>query len=105
MNSPTSAETLKKHLKEETAPMSWSDLIPFFARGQLIAVGPKLDLLDVAVAVSQDNLAQVEKWMQGGDVLRVDDTLAKEWNDKEPQLLTVVIAPWVLAQEIVEATH
>ena len=91
-------DNLKEHLRGETAPMSWTDLAPFFARGQLIAVAPTLDLLDVAVAMSRDRRSDFEHWMLSGEVKLVDDALAQIWNDQPPTLLAVVIAPWVLVQ-------
>jgi hypothetical protein len=92
------ADELKYHLLKETAPLSWPELAPFFARGQLIAVAESLNFLEVAIAISKDNSADFQRWMAAGEVRLVDDALAQQWNDTQPTLLTVVIAPWVLAQ-------
>lgn len=105
MAADADGDSLKAHLREETAPMSWPDLAPFFARGQLIAVAPTLDLLDVAVAMSQDRRSDVERWLTAGDVRRVDDELAMHWHQQQPHLMTVVIAPWVLVQVMAQAQH
>ena len=98
-------ENLKQHLRGETAPMSWADLAPFFARGQLIVVSPLLDLLDVAVAMSRDRRESFERWMASGEVKLVDDALATIWTDQPPTLLAVVIAPWVLVQTLPAQSH
>jgi hypothetical protein len=93
-------DDLKYHLLKEIAPLTWPELAPFFARGQLIAVAESLDFLEVAIAISKDNSADFQRWMAADEVRLVDDALAQQWNDLQPKLLTVVIAPWVLAQPL-----
>lgn len=86
----------------ETAKMSWIDLQTFFAKGQVIAVSPDLDLVEVAHAISKDQKSQVEAWMAGKQVGQVSDDQAKLWFENKTELWTVVIRPWILVQDRVD---
>ena len=70
----------------------------FFARGQTIYVAPGLDLVDVAVAFSEDNAAEISLWREKGLVDKVSDTQATQWYGADQTLWSVVVMPWVLVQ-------
>ena len=89
---------LKAKLNQETAKASWQELQPFFARGQLVAVASELDLIEVAVAFSQDQSTQLAQWREAGLVDKVTDQQAAQWHDAAESLWTVVVMPWVLVQ-------
>ena len=91
-------EILKAKLNQETAKASWAELQPFFARGQTIYVAPGLDLVDVAVAFSEDNAAEISLWREKGLVDKVSDTQATQWYGADQTLWSVVVMPWVLVQ-------
>jgi len=91
--------TLYAKLLGETAPITWEELQPFFARGALLRVANDFDLVEVALAVAQDDRAKVAAWLEGGQLLRMDAPQAQDWLERDPQLWAVVVAPWVLAQE------
>jgi len=85
-------------LNSETAKIRWSELQRFFAAGQTLSVAADLDIIDVAVAFSQDNTKQVKGWMQQELVSPVTDTQAMDWVNLDSLLWTVVVKPWVLVQ-------
>lgn len=92
-------EELRQKLHLETAPMAWSKLAPFFARGQLVAVTRPLSLLDAAVALAEDNQEQVKVWMQQATFALVSDAQASRWQGADAVLWAVVVRPFVLVQE------
>jgi hypothetical protein len=92
-------DSLRHKLHLETAPMSWSKLAPFFARGQLVAVTRPLSLLDAAVALAEDDQEQVRRWMDESTFALVDDALASRWQAADAALWAVVVRPFVLVQE------
>ena len=92
-------ENLRSKLNLETAQMDWVTLAPFFARGQLLRVAPRLSLLDAAVAVAEDNAAEVAKWQAAGEFGAVSDTQALAWQQADARLWAVVVRPFVLVQE------
>ncbi|NWG39804.1 MAG: DUF2288 domain-containing protein [Hydrogenophilaceae bacterium] len=93
------AEILRAKLNGETAKVAWAELQRHHARGVVVRVAGKLDLLDVAVAMAQDNSRLIGAWMQAGEVGKVSDDKARDWLARDPDLWSVVVAPWVLVQE------
>lgn len=91
-------EDTRTKVNLETSRIPWKELLRFFAGGTVIAVSSELDLVEVAVQVTQDNKAQVEQWLAAGKVARVSDELAKEWLDADATLWAVVVKPWILVQ-------
>ncbi|WJN57999.1 DUF2288 domain-containing protein [Pseudomonas sp. SO81] len=93
------ASTLYAKLLGETAKISWQELQPFFARGQLLWVDTTLNLVEVAQAVADDDSAKVAAWLQAGQVAKVAEARAQDYLDRDPDLWAVVVSPWVLIQE------
>ena len=93
------AEILRAKLNGETAKVAWAELQRHHARGVVVRVAGELDLIEVALAMAQDNGALVGKWMQAGQLGKVSDEQAQDWLTRDPALWSVVVAPWVLVQE------
>ena len=91
--------TAKERLLSETALISWKELEPFFAKGQLIRVDPSLDLVLTALAVVEDDSKKVADLMRSGKLQAVSGEQALKWLNGEPQLWSVVAAPWILVQD------
>lgn len=89
---------LSTHLNFETAPISWAELERFFARGRVLNVAVELDLIDVAVALHEDNTTKFTTWIEEKKVNHLQDETAKSWHADDSDLWAVVIAPWVLVQ-------
>ncbi len=92
-------EVMRAALNRETAQMDWSELQPFFARGNIIKVSAALDLIEVAVRMALDDKSALATWLETGEVGKVSDELALDWHARNPALWSVVVAPWVLVQE------
>ncbi|VXC57059.1 conserved hypothetical protein [Pseudomonas sp. 8Z] len=95
--------TLYAKLLGETAAITWQELQPFFARGALLWVEGRQDLVAVAEAVASDDQAKVAQWMAQGVLGKLEDSQAESLQAREPQLWAVVVAPWVLVQERLSA--
>lgn len=93
------ASTLYAKLLGETAKISWQELAPFFARGNLLKVGACADLVEVAMGVAEDDKSKVAAWLASGELSKVDEGQAEDFLARDPELWAVVIAPWVLVQE------
>ena len=87
-------------LNQETAKIPWSELQKFFASGTTIAVDSSLDLVDAAAELSLDNKQLLQQWMDKQQVQAVSDVQAQQWLDTEALLWAVVMAPYVLVQEV-----
>lgn len=82
----------------ETAKIPWRELQRFFAAGKVMLVAPELDLVDVAHAIQEDDIAQVKPWSEKLQILPVSDDQARLWVEGDTTLWAVVIKPWVLVQ-------
>ncbi len=79
--------------------MPWAELLRHFAAGSVIAVSNDLDLIDVAVCISNDDKAAVAQWMAEHRVAKVSDAQAAAWLEADAALWAVVVSPWILVQQ------
>jgi len=93
-------DVLRANINNETSQINWHELQRFFAGGWIIFVSSKTNLLDVAVAFSEDNKDQVSKWLTSGEVARVTDRQAKLWHTENTAFWSTVVKPWVLIQPV-----
>ena len=97
---PASREQLlREEYHQQTARIPWHDLQTYYAKGSVIHVGERLNLVDVAVQLGLDNTEQVQAWIAAGDIASVSEAEALAWFDSNPTLWAVVAAPWVLVQD------
>lgn len=96
---PNDPDILRAKLNLETARISWIELQRFYARGRVVRVDADLDLMDVAVALTEDDKERVDQWMSADRMGDVSPDQAQAWFDQERHLWTVVVAPWVLVQD------
>ena len=101
MTSPS--EILRAKLNLETARLAWPELERHFARGVVVKIAPGTDLVDAALQFAENNAAQIEGWLAEGRVARAEFADAEDWHARQPRFWAVVVAPWVLVQEAVQA--
>ena len=90
-------------INRETARVSWKEIEPHFASGNVISVDQTLDLVHVAKAVADDNTVDIKQWMDAGQVTPTTDQQAIEWQQNNTELWAVVIKPLILVQKVKEA--
>ncbi|MBV4478091.1 DUF2288 domain-containing protein [Pseudomonas sp. B2M1-30] len=91
--------TLYAKLLGETATITWKELEPFFAKGDLLWVSSELDLIAVAEAVASDEGQKVAAWLDEDKVAKLSATRAQDILERNPELWSVVVRPWILIQE------
>ena len=96
---------LRDEIHSETSKIAWSELQRFFAAGKAVYVSPDLDLIEVALQLSNDNSDQVRQWMDKGKLAPVSDDQARYWIGTDATVWAVVVKPWVLVQDIKESHH
>jgi hypothetical protein len=96
---PQAHELLHAKLNLETAMIPWKELQRFFATGAVFWVDNALDMVDVALKISEDDSAAVADWLNSGRLARVSDEKALRWFDGDVMLWSVVVKPWILVQE------
>ena len=92
-------ELSRARINGETARIPWRELQRFFAAGKVMQVDASLDLVDVACAIHEDDVARVEEWTRASQLAPVADEQARSWIERDALLWAVVIKPWVLVQE------
>lgn len=97
-----SQEELSAHFNTQTAKLAWPELVRYFARGVVVKVAAEMDLVAVAVAMAQDRADDIETWTRTGLIQRANDDDARDWHEQESVFWAVVVAPWVLVQELFE---
>jgi len=102
MDEKLDTEALREKLNRETAKLQWGELERHFACGAVIKVATTLDLVDAAVAMAQDDTQTVKVAMDAGNIARASEEDAHRWAEAKQILWAVVVAPWVLVQEVVE---
>ncbi|WP_211828438.1 DUF2288 domain-containing protein [Kistimonas asteriae] len=90
----------KTVINQETAKIPWHDLQRFFASGTTLHVHHGLDLVDVALAMHEDDKTAIQRWMSDGLLGGVSDDDARNWYEQHATVWAVVIAPWILVQPV-----
>ena len=97
---PVRDNAVHQKLASEIGVISWPELQRHFARGAVVVVSPAIELLEAARCIAEDNVSVVSGWMRTGQVIRATDDHARQWDASTPDLKAIVVAPWVLVQEI-----
>lgn len=99
---PAIHRELRAQLNSETAKLAWPELQRHFARGVVVVVKKELDLIDVAVSFATDDKPQAARWIESGNIWQATDSDARRWLADNVVFWAVVVAPWVLIQEVTE---
>jgi len=91
----TAAEKIDKY----TGEVGWSYLRPHYERGSLIWVDPGLAIAEVAKAMQADDTERVANWLGSGDLVKVGELHARQWDGGAERFTAVVVTPFVLMQE------
>ena len=91
------------NLREDLAKMVdtalWEWLSPHAARARVILVAQNLDLVDVGVALSEDNARLVQSWIEDGWLRHPTAEELSAWNgDNQKEFTSLVVPPFVLAK-------
>lgn len=97
---PKPPRSLRDDLAKTLDESEWAWLAPHLVRDAVILVSLQLDLLSVGEAVSRDEKARIQEWIDSGHLSKPTLEQIQAWT-KEPQkkFLTLIVAPYVLAQE------
>jgi hypothetical protein len=93
--------SIRDLLTAQTGKLVWAELARHFARGVVLRVDESLDLVEVAEKLVRDNSGSIENLYKEGLFRRASDDDAIRWQQDDPVFWAVVVAPWVLVQEIV----
>ncbi len=92
---------LRSQLAENLDEAIWEWLIPHQEKDKVVLVNQQLDLLDVGVAIANDNVAEVQQWMNDLWLYKPSVEQVAAWNDnRSKRFNALIVQPFVLVQEI-----
>ena len=87
-------------LNAQTGRIRWDELARHFARGLVVHLEKGQDLLRTAEVLIDDDSEAVQRLYDEGLLRRALDADAVRWQQENTEFWAVVVAPWVLVQEI-----
>ncbi len=91
---------IKTKLIEEIADVDWCELIPHAQRDAIIIVNKDLDLIEVGLAIANDDALLVQNWISEQLIRKPLVEELGDWNSQpHKQFTTVIIQPFVLIKE------
>jgi hypothetical protein len=94
--------SLRDKIRTEIQRAVAADLLPHQRRDALFVLAPEVDILEVAVAIAEDDTTRVERHLEEGSLERPTLAQMAEWCvDRELVFQFVILQPYVIAQRIV----
>ena len=92
---------LKTELAKNLDEAEWEWLIPHVKRDSVLVVANELNLVDVGVAIANDNLTSVQHWISEQLLQKPSETQLSDWNSNlQKRFNTLIVQPYVLIQEL-----
>lgn len=90
---------LRTELAEALDEAEWEWLMPHAKRDAIVMVAAGLDLLDVGVAIAQDDTATVQGWISQQQLFKPSPAQLSAWGS-EPncRFKALIVQPYVLVQ-------
>lgn len=90
--------TTEEKLAKYTGNVTWSYLKPHFENGSLYFVDPGLKLEDVGASFSHNEKERVEAWLRSGEIVKIGELHAAQWEDTDTEFVALVVSPFVLCR-------
>ena len=78
--------------------VGWEYLKEHYQNGALFFVDPGLRLEEVGAAVTKDESDQVALWLKKGDLVKIEELHASQWEGGDEQFEALVVSPFVLCR-------
>jgi hypothetical protein len=90
-------QDIKDRLSQDLADTQWRDIQPHAKRDAVIVVHHSLDMVEVGVALAQDNVTSVQHWIDEQLIQKPSPEQLTEWNNQpETEFSTLIVQPFVL---------
>ena len=87
-------------LAKYTGEVDWSYLRPHYEAGVLYFVDPDLALEEVGEAFCKDDTEKVADWTGCGDLVKIGELHAQQWEKGHETFRALVVSPFVLCQVV-----
>lgn len=96
------SQELRKELANMVGPTEWDWLKPHIARDVVVLVDPQLDLIEVGIALTHDNVQLVQRWIGEQLMTKPTKDQLQTWGVVGPsyKLQSLIVQPYVLVQGI-----
>lgn len=92
---------LRAELAEAVDQAEWDWLKPHVQREVVVVVSSCLDLIDVGVAIANDNVTSIQHWIGEQLIAKPSVEQMAVWNsDRTIRFNALIVQPYVLVQEI-----
>jgi hypothetical protein len=92
--------TTEEKLEKYTGTVDWKYLRPHYQSGVLYFVDPSLVLAEVGAAFSEDGRQRVEAWLKAGDIVKIAELHAEQWQKSGTEFEALVVSPFVLCRPL-----
>jgi hypothetical protein len=90
-------QDIKARLSQDLADTQWSDIQPHAQRDAVIVVDRSLDMVEVGVALAQDNTTSVQHWIDEQLIQKPTPQQLTTWNEQPDRMFsTLIVQPFVL---------
>lgn len=97
-------EPLREQLSESVDQAEWDWLAPHAGRDALVVVDTALDLVDVGMAIANDDTPTVQHWIAEQLIYKPSVEQLNLWErDRSYRFNALIIEPYVLMQDSVTA--
>ncbi len=92
---------IKTQLAQELADAEWNSLIPHAKRDALIVVSESLDLVEVGIAIANDDVPLVQNLINEQLIRKPSLSELSAWNDNpQKKFSTLIVQPFVLVSAV-----
>ncbi|MFB2936290.1 DUF2288 domain-containing protein [Aerosakkonemataceae cyanobacterium BLCC-F154] len=93
-------QDLKAELTASLDEAEWQWLLPHLSRDSLIVVTPELNIVDVGVAIANNNVPLVQNWISQELIHKPSLNQMADWqNNLNKKFQALIVQPFVLIQE------
>ncbi len=97
-------EDLRAELTEAIDEAEWNWLLPHVKRDSVIVVAADLDIVDVALALANDNTISVQRWISESLISKPSPSQLSDWNqNQDKRFQALIVQPYVLIKEAIAA--
>ena len=90
--------------KRDLAEVYWRELKIHLQRDAIITVSPVLDIIDVAVAIADDDKGAVEGWIANNQLGKPTGDQLKNWEEhQDKSFKMLIVQPFILIQDVADA--
>lgn len=92
--------SVEEKLEKYTGTVDWKYLAPHYLTGSLFFVDSQLTLVEVGQVISKNQSDKVESWLKAGDLVKIGNLHAEQWQKGGTEFEALVISPFVLCRPV-----